>query len=79
MFWSENLKGKNLLGKHGLRRNDNIDMRYECVDWINQAENRDQWRPLVNTPLCSVGECLFPFLNQLSCPEVPCGLPQADL
>jgi hypothetical protein len=33
-------------------------MLYEFVDWINQAEDGDQWRPLVNTPLCSAGECL---------------------
>jgi hypothetical protein len=25
------------------------DMKYEGVDWIHVAEDRDQWRALVNT------------------------------
>jgi hypothetical protein len=39
--------------KHRYRREDNIkmDLReigWEVVDWIHVAEDRDQWRPVVN-------------------------------
>jgi hypothetical protein len=47
-------EGKRPLGK--LRRkwvnNIKIDLReigWDGVDWINLAQNRDQWRALVNT------------------------------
>jgi hypothetical protein len=25
------------------------DMEWDCMDWIDLAEDRDQWRALVNT------------------------------
>jgi hypothetical protein len=47
---------KRSLGRPGCRLEDNIrmDLRevgWECVDWIHLAQDRDQWRVLVNTVL----------------------------
>jgi hypothetical protein len=49
-------EGKILLGRPRLRRMDNIktDLRgigWDDVDWIDMAQDRNQWRALVNTVL----------------------------
>jgi hypothetical protein len=49
-------EGKRPLGRLGRRWVDNIkmDLReigWDGVDWINMAQDRDQWRALVNTVL----------------------------
>jgi hypothetical protein len=46
--------GKRTLGKPRLRWVDNmkIDLRekgWDCMDWIDLAQDVDQWRALVNT------------------------------
>jgi hypothetical protein len=46
--------GKSLVRRHGRRWEDNIRMdlreiRCEGVYWIHLAQERDQWRALVNT------------------------------
>jgi hypothetical protein len=46
--------GKRPLGRPKLRLEDNINMpvkeiKWEGVDWIHLAQDRDQWRTLVNT------------------------------
>jgi hypothetical protein len=51
----KNPEGKIPLGKHSRRRwDDNIkmDLReigWGCMDWINLAQDRDQWTALVHT------------------------------
>jgi hypothetical protein len=56
--WVQNFdwkpEGKGLLGRPRRRRDDNVrmDVRgtgWEGVDWIYLAQDRDQWRDLVNT------------------------------
>jgi hypothetical protein len=47
-------EGKGSLGRPRLRWVDNtkMDLRPRgrgCMDWINLAQDRDQWRVLVNT------------------------------
>jgi hypothetical protein len=47
-------KGKRPLGRRRNRWKDNIHMNLreiglEDVDWIHLAQDRDQWRALVNT------------------------------
>jgi hypothetical protein len=47
-------KGKRPLGRLSHRWMDNIkmDLReigWNCMDWIDMAQDRDQWRALVNT------------------------------
>jgi hypothetical protein len=49
-------EGKRLLGRPRCRRVDNIkmDLReigWDGVDWIDMAQDKDQWRTLVNTVL----------------------------
>jgi hypothetical protein len=49
-------EGKRPLGRPMGRWKDNIRMKlreigWEGVDWIHLAQNKDQWRPLVNTVL----------------------------
>jgi hypothetical protein len=49
-------EGKSLLGRPRRRWVDNIimDLReigWDGVDWIDMAQDRDQWRTLVNTVL----------------------------
>ena len=46
-------EGKRPLGRHRLRWEDNIKMDLqelvcEVMDWIEQAQDRDSWRALVN-------------------------------
>jgi hypothetical protein len=46
--------GKRLIGRPGRRREDviKIDLKvtgWGGIDWINLAQDRDQWRALVNT------------------------------
>jgi hypothetical protein len=48
------LEGKKPLGRPRWKLEDNIktDLReigWDCVDWIDLAHDRDQWRALVNT------------------------------
>jgi hypothetical protein len=52
IFWLENLKGREL-GITGRRWGDNsrMDLRelgWEVDDWIHLAQNRNQWRVLLN-------------------------------
>jgi hypothetical protein len=52
-FWSESLKGREFR-RSRRRREDNIRMDlmeigWEGVDWIHLAQDRDQWRAVVNT------------------------------
>jgi hypothetical protein len=48
-------EGKRPLGRPRRRWEVNITMdlreRNECMDWIDLAEDRDQWRALVNTAM----------------------------
>jgi hypothetical protein len=46
-------EGKRPLGRPSRRWEDNIKMdlsklRWDCIDWIDLAQDRDQWRALVN-------------------------------
>jgi hypothetical protein len=52
-FWCESQKERQL-GRPGRRWEDNIKMElgeigWGGMDWIDLAEDRDQWRALVNT------------------------------
>jgi hypothetical protein len=53
VFWLETLKVRDLSGRPRDRWEDNIriDLRQimSDVDWIYLAQNRDQWRAVVNT------------------------------
>jgi hypothetical protein len=47
-------EGKGLLGRPRRRWVDNIkidliEIEWDDMDWIDLAQNRDQWRALVNT------------------------------
>jgi hypothetical protein len=47
-------EGKRPLGRSRRRWEDNIriefrEVRWGCMDWIDLAQDRDQWRALVNT------------------------------
>jgi hypothetical protein len=47
-------EGKRPLGRPRFRWVENIKMNlreigWDCMDWIALAQNRDQWRALVNT------------------------------
>jgi hypothetical protein len=49
-------EGKRPLGRPRLRWMDNIKMDireigWDIVDWMDMAQDRDQWRALVNTVL----------------------------
>jgi hypothetical protein len=51
-----NPEGNRPLGRPRRRRVDNIKMdlreiEWDGVDWIYMAQNRDQWRAVVNTVL----------------------------
>jgi hypothetical protein len=53
-YWNESLKGKRPIGRPRRRWADNIkmDLRevvWDGMDWIDLAEDRDQWGGLVNT------------------------------
>jgi hypothetical protein len=53
-YWWESQKERDPLGRPRRRWVDNIkmDLReigWDGVDWIELAQNRDQWRALVNT------------------------------
>jgi hypothetical protein len=53
LFWLENLDMKRPLGRLKRRWEDNIRMDlmevgWKDVDWIHIAEDRDQWRAVVN-------------------------------
>jgi len=59
-----------LLGIPGRRWEVNIrmdlkDRGWKVVDWMHLAQNRDQWRALINTELvkafCKVHLVIFPF------------------
>jgi hypothetical protein len=42
-------EGRRPLGRPRRRWEDNIKMVIRDVDWIHWAQDRDRWRPLVNT------------------------------
>jgi hypothetical protein len=49
-------KGRRPLGRPRLKCVDNNKMKlgeigWGCVDWIDLAQDRDQWRALVNTAI----------------------------
>jgi hypothetical protein len=51
-----NPERKRLLGRLRKRRDVNVEMDlrqivWGCVDWIDVAQDRDQWRALMNTVL----------------------------
>jgi hypothetical protein len=51
-----NPEGKRPVGRPGLRWADNIKMGlrkigWDDMDWINVAEERDQWKALVNAAM----------------------------
>jgi len=53
-FFSENLEVKRQVGKPRRRLEDNIrtDLRqivWKSVDWLQLAQDRDQWRAVMNT------------------------------
>jgi hypothetical protein len=53
-FWWEKPKGKRPLGRPRRRLEDNIKMDLREIgwggmDWIDMAQDRDQWGALVNT------------------------------
>jgi hypothetical protein len=53
-FWLKNLKRKLGRYRHRWQGNIRIDLReigWEVVDWIHLAEDRDQWRTVVNTAM----------------------------
>jgi hypothetical protein len=55
-YWWESQKERYTLGRPRRRCVDNIkiDLReigWEGVDWIDMAQDRDEWRALVNTVL----------------------------
>jgi hypothetical protein len=41
-------EGKNPLGRHRRRWEDNIKIDLQKVDWIVLAQNKDGWRAIVN-------------------------------
>jgi hypothetical protein len=48
------LEGKRLFGRPRRRLEDNIrmyitEMEWERVDWFHLAQDRDQWRAIMNT------------------------------
>jgi hypothetical protein len=53
VFWLENMKGRDYLRtRHTWKDNIRLDLReigWEGVDWNNVAQDRNQWRALVNT------------------------------
>jgi hypothetical protein len=54
------LEGKRALGRPRRRWVDNIRMDFreiglDGVDWMNMAQDRDQWRSLVNTVMNVLG------------------------
>jgi hypothetical protein len=42
-------EGKRPLGRPRRNRVDNIKIEWNGMDWIHLAQDRDQWRALVNT------------------------------
>jgi hypothetical protein len=47
-------EGKRPLGRPRRRRSDNIKINlretgWDGIDWLDLAQDRDQWRPLLNT------------------------------
>jgi hypothetical protein len=53
-FWSKNFEGRRQVTRPGRGWTDNIKMDirvagWEGMEWIHLAEDRDQWRALVNT------------------------------
>jgi hypothetical protein len=55
-YWWESQKETDQLGRPRRRWVDNIEMDlieigWDGVDWLDMAQDRDQWRALVNTVL----------------------------
>jgi hypothetical protein len=53
-FWSKNLKGRDHFGEPKRRWENNVrmflrELEWELVDWMHMAQDRNQWRAVVNT------------------------------
>jgi hypothetical protein len=50
-YWRGKPEGKKPTGRQKLRWVDNIKMnlRYNGMDWTDLAQDRDQWKAVVNT------------------------------
>jgi hypothetical protein len=46
-YWWESQKERHKLGRPRCRRVDKLG--WDSMDWIDMAQDRDQWRALVNT------------------------------
>jgi hypothetical protein len=50
-YWWESQKEKRPLGRPRRRWVDLREIGWDGVDWIDLAQDRDQWKALVNTVL----------------------------
>jgi hypothetical protein len=49
IFLLENLKGRDHSENLGINGKTILECMWEVVDWMHLAQDRDQWRGLVNT------------------------------
>jgi len=47
-FWLQNLNGRRRLKWEDNIRTDLREIRWDCVDWMQLAQDSDQWQALVN-------------------------------
>jgi hypothetical protein len=47
-LWSESVKGRNPFTRPRCRCEDVEEIEWKGVDWIHLAQDRNQWRALVN-------------------------------